>query len=110
MKPSFIFFGTPHIAAETLQVLFDNGYIPKLIATGPDRLAGRGMKMVQSDVKIWADEHGIKTIQPEKITEEIIGELNEIECDIFVVVAYGKILPESIINMKKYGTDRKSVV
>jgi methionyl-tRNA formyltransferase len=104
MKPSFVYFGTPDIAAETLQVLFDNNYIPKLIVTGPDRLAGRGMKVVQSDVKIWADEHNIKTIQPEKITEEVISELKEIDCDIFIVVAYGKILPESIINMKKYGT------
>lgn len=104
MKPSFVFFGTPDIAAETLQVLFDNDYVPKLIVTGPDRLAGRGMKMIQSDVKIWADEHGITTTQPEKITDEVIKELEEIDCDIFIVVAYGKILPESIINMKKYGT------
>lgn len=104
MKPSFIYFGTPDIAAETLQVLFEHGYTPKLIITGPDRLAGRGMKMVQSDVKVWADNHGIKTIQPEKITNEVIHELKEYNVDIFVVVAYGKILPESLINIPKYGT------
>lgn len=104
MKPSFIFFGTPDIAAETLQVLFDNGYIPKLIVTGPDRLAGRGMKLVQSDVKIWADEHNIETIQPEEVTDEIINNLKDYNVDIFVVVAYGKILPESLIYIPKYGT------
>lgn len=104
MKPSFIFFGTPDIAAETLQVLFDNGYIPKLIVTGPDRLAGRGMKMVQSDVKMWADEHSIETIQPEKITDDIISDLKGYNVDVFIVVAYGKILPESLIHIPKYGT------
>jgi methionyl-tRNA formyltransferase len=104
MKPSFIFFGTPDIAAETLQVLFDNEYIPKLIVTGPDRLAGRGMKMVQSDVKIWADKNNISITQPQKITEEVIDELKQVECDVFIVVAYGKILPESLINIPKYGT------
>jgi methionyl-tRNA formyltransferase len=104
MKPSFIFFGTPDIAAETLQVLFDNGYIPRLIVTGPDRLAGRGMKTVQSDVKVWADEHTIPTIQPEKIDAEIISNLKEYDADVFVVVAYGKILPESLIHIPKYGT------
>ena len=104
MKPSFIFFGTPDIAAETLQVLFDNGYIPKIIVTGPDRLAGRGMKLVQSDVKIWADEHNIETIQPEKITDETINNLKDYNVDVFVVVAYGKILPESLIYIPKYGT------
>lgn len=104
MNPSFIFFGTPDIAAETLQVLFENDYIPKLIITGPDRLAGRGMKMIQSDVKIWADEHNIPTIQPEKITDEVINELKVNPCDVFIVVAYGKILPESLIHIPRYGT------
>ncbi len=104
MKPSFIFFGTPDIAAETLQVLFDNGYVPKLIVTGPDRLAGRGMKTIQSDVKVWADEHTIPTIQPEKIDAEIISNLKEYNADVFVVVAYGKILPESLIYIPRYGT------
>ena len=104
MKPSFVFFGTPDIAAETLQVLFDNNYVPKLIITGPDRLAGRGMKMVQSDVKMWADKHNIETIQPEKITDDIINVLKKVNVDIFIVVAYGKILPESLIHIPKYGT------
>lgn len=104
MKPSFIFFGTPDIAAETLQVLFDNNYVPKLIVTGPDRLAGRGMKMVQSDVKMWADKHNTETIQPEKITDDIVNGLKKLNVDIFIVVAYGKILPESLIHIPKYGT------
>ncbi len=104
MKPSFVFFGTPDIAAETLQVLYDNDYIPKLIITGPDRLAGRGMRMIQSDVKIWADEHNIPTIQPEKISDEVIDDLKQIGCDVFIVVAYGKVLPESLIHIPQHGT------
>jgi methionyl-tRNA formyltransferase len=100
----FIFMGTPDVAAETLQVLFDNGYVPMLIVTGPDRASGRGMKIIQSDVKIWADAHNIETIQPEKITPEVIEKIELLQPELSIVVAYGKILPEKLISLPKYGT------
>jgi methionyl-tRNA formyltransferase len=105
MKPlKFIFMGTPDIAAETLQVLFDAGYVPMLIVTGPDRAVGRGMKMTSPDVKVWADEHNIETIQPEKITAEVIEKIQSLQPDLSIVVAYGKILPERLISIPTYGT------
>lgn len=104
MKPSFIFFGTPDIAAETLQQLFDANYIPTLIITGPDRPVGRGLVMTPNPVKIWADMHGITTLQPDTIDSAFIDQLKKTSCDIFIVVAYGKILPEPLIYLPKFGT------
>ncbi len=101
---NYIFFGTPDIAAETLEVLFSAGYIPKLIITGPDRPVGRGLHMTPPPVKVWADQHNIETLQPEKITNEFIQDLKSYSPELFIVVAYGKILPESLINLPKKGT------
>jgi methionyl-tRNA formyltransferase len=103
-KPSFIFMGTPDVAVESLEKLFRSGYIPKLIITAPDRPVGRGLVMTQPPVKVWADEHSIPTLQPEKITAEVIQAITEINPEISIVVAYGKILPEKLITLPKLGT------
>jgi methionyl-tRNA formyltransferase len=104
MKNDFIFFGTPDVAVVTLDALFTAGYIPKLIVTAPDRPSGRGMKLTPPPVKLWADEHSIPTIQPEKITDEVMETLKSYCADLFVVIAYGKILPEALIQMPRLGT------
>ncbi len=101
---SFIFMGTPDVAVESLEKLFASGYIPKLIITAPDRPVGRGLVMTPPPVKIWADAHNIKTIQPEKITDDVIAAIAELQPELSIVVAYGKILPEKIINLPKLGT------
>lgn len=101
---SFIFMGTPDVAVESLEKLFASGYIPKLIITSPDRPVGRGLVITQSPVKIWADLHNIPTLQPEKITTEVIEQVEKLNPDVSIVVAYGKILPEKIINLPKHGT------
>lgn len=100
----FVFFGTPDIATETVQELFDAGYIPSLIITGPDRPVGRGMHMTPPPVKVWAQSHNITVLQPEKIDETILSELKKQNVELFIVVAYGKILPEELINLPKYET------
>lgn len=105
MKPlNYIFFGTPDIAAETLDVLFSAGYVPKLIITGPDRPVGRGLHMTPPPAKVWAQQHDIPVLQPEKITDEFIQDLKSHSPELFIVVAYGKILPESLINLPEKGT------
>ena len=96
--------GTPDVAVESLEKLFHAGYIPKLIITAPDRPVGRGLMMTPPPVKIWADKHNIPTIQPEKITDDIIQTIAEINPELSIVVAYGKILPERIIHLPKFGT------
>src|SRR3989338_8345994 len=97
-KPNFIFFGTPDVASETLEILKQNEFIPSLIVTSPDARAGRKMLLTPPAVKIWAEENKIPYIQPEKLnTEEFKNTF-----DLFIVFAYGKIIPENILNMPKF--------
>lgn len=98
----FIFFGTPDVASKTLEILKEKGYIPELIVTSPDKPVGRGLQMHEAPVSLWAKENKIKCLKPEKLTEEFIKSLDE--ADLNIVVAYGKIIPEILINRSKLGT------
>ncbi len=97
-KLNFIFFGTPDVASETLLILKENGNMPSLIVTAPDKPQGRKMLITPPPVKIWATKNNIPYIQPEKIDKV------SSEADFNIVVAYGKIIPEEIINMPKLGS------
>lgn len=101
---NFIFFGTPTLAKDTLEILKTQGYLPKVIVTAPDRPSGRGMQLHQTDVATWAEAHGIECLKPEKITAEFLEQLNPGAYDLSIVVAYGKILPEKLITSPRYGT------
>lgn len=103
-KLKFIFFGTPLLASQTLNILVENGYIPSIIITAPDRPAGRGLHLTPSPVSIWAQKNNIPCLKPEKITTEFIEDLNSSDYDLSIVVAYGKILPEVLIKNPKLGT------
>jgi len=120
MQPSnlsFVFFGTPDVSSKTLEILKSNGYVPSLIVTAPDRPIGRHFTMTPTPTKVWAMENNIPYLEPEKITEEFVESLKtkrhslkksekdtEGPYDLFIVVAYGKILPQSLIDLPKYGT------
>lgn len=99
---NFIFFGTPIVASRTLQILKEKEYIPKLIVTSPDKPSGRGLEMHETPVAIWAKENNIKCLKPEKLTAEFIESLEK--TDLNIVVAYGKIIPEVLINKPELGT------
>lgn len=100
-----VFMGTPEFAKKSLEELVENKYNVVGVFCQPDRPAGRGMKLAKPPVKILAEENGIPVFQPEKIknNEEVMNTLNELKPNVIVVVAYGKILPESILNMPEYG-------
>ncbi|HEU0085786.1 MAG TPA: methionyl-tRNA formyltransferase [Candidatus Paceibacterota bacterium] len=98
-KLNFAFFGTPEVASETLQILKENGYLPSLIVTSIDKPKGRKLIMTPPPAKLWAIENNIPYIQPEKISEQTFDQY-----DLFIVVAYGKILPERIINAPRLGS------
>lgn len=100
----FAFLGTPDVANKTLEILKQAGYLPSLIITGPDRPVGRHFTMTPPPVKTWAIENNIPYLQPDKITEEVITELKKESWDLFVVVAYGKILPQALIDIPTFGT------
>lgn len=103
-KLNFVFWGTPDVASKTLDILKENGYLPSLIITSIDKPQGRKMIITPSPVKTWATENNIPYLQPEKIAPEFIEELKKLNIDLFIVVAYGKIIPEVLINTPKLGT------
>ena len=93
---NIVFMGTPDFARDSLKALVEAGHNIKLVVTNPDKPKGRGMKMIASDVKIYAEEHNLKVVQPLRVKNnpEFVQELKEINPDIICVVAYGKILPK----------------
>ena len=126
-KLNFVFFGTPDVASETLEILKSSGYLPSLIVTSPDRPAGRGLQMQSSPVAHFAEKNNIIYLKdnienPSNFLDACIlanvrqnrgselldlTNLEESELkipDFFLVVAYGKILPEVIIKIPRLGS------
>lgn len=101
---NIIFMGTPDLAATVFEKLIESDHNILAAVTQPDRPVGRGKKIKYSPVKELALEHNIPVLQPIKAREEdFIKELENYNPDLIVVVAYGQILPESILNLPKYG-------
>lgn len=94
---SFAFFGTPEFSTLVLAELISKNFYPKVIITSPDKPAGRGLALTQSPVKRFAIEHQIPFLQPEKLDQEFISSLEKMKLDTFIVAAYGKILPSSLL-------------
>lgn len=98
-----IFMGTPEFAIPSLEVVTKNTDL-KAIFTKEDKVNARGNKIIFSPVKQFGIDNEIEVIQPKKIKDEkIIEKIKEINPDLIVVVAYGKILPKEIIDIPKYG-------
>lgn len=99
-----VFFGTPEFAVASLDRLVKSGYDIAAVVTMPDKTAGRGHKLLKSDVKKYAEEHGLRILQPEKLkSEEFINSLQEINADLFIVIAF-RMLPEVVWRMPRLGT------
>ncbi len=96
-----VFFATPDFAVKSLEALIDRHEVLAVV-TQPDKPKGRGRKMLFSPVKEFALKNNIKVFQPVKVSE-IIQQLETLGADIFVVAAYGQLLPEKILNMPKFG-------
>jgi methionyl-tRNA formyltransferase len=99
-----VFFGTPSFALPTLRDLLEEPDEVVGVVTQPDREKGRGRKMVISPIKELALQHDLTLLQPEKVKEEAFQEaVRGLQPDLFVVVAYGQILPKPVLNIPKYG-------
>jgi len=99
-----VFMGTPDIAATCLKRILDGGSDVVAVYTQPDRPKGRGMKMTFSPVKEVALAAGIPVHQPEKFKdEETVQTLRDLKPDVVAVVAYGRILPQSVLDIPKFG-------
>ena len=103
-KPNMVFFGTPPFAVSILEALKKEDLLPKLIVTAPDTPQGRGLVLTPPAVKVWADAHNIPTIQPASLTQTIPEELTTSSWDFFIVAAYGKILPQTLLDLPTHGT------
>lgn len=98
-----IFMGTPAFAVPSLEILLKKHTVCAVV-TQPDKPKGRGKKMAFSPVKEKALEYGIEVLQPQRVREkDFVQKLKQYEADAIVVVAFGQILPESILNLPKYG-------
>lgn len=100
----FLFAGTPEFALASLRALTENGYVPQVVLTQPDRPAGRGKKLTASPVKKFAVDNAIPVWQPgtlkaSDITEKIAG----LQPDLMVVAAYGLILPPAMLATPRMG-------
>jgi methionyl-tRNA formyltransferase len=100
-----VFCGTPTFAVPTLEKLVDAGFSLKLVVTQPDRASGRGMELAASPVKRAALERGIPIVQPDKIRSnaEFRALLEIIQPEAIIVVGYGRIIPQWMIDLPKLG-------
>lgn len=99
-----VFFGTPEFATASLRNLVENGYDVAAVVTMPDKIGGRGHKVIESDVKKYAVAHGIPVMQPEKLRDpEFIARLKAVGADLFIVIAF-RMLPEMVWGMPPMGT------
>jgi methionyl-tRNA formyltransferase len=99
-----VFMGTPDFAVTTLQAIFDAGHEILLVVTQPDKPRGRSGKLQFSPVKAWAVDKDIPVFQPRRIRdEEAVSFLQAYPADIFIVAAFGQILPKEILDMPPLG-------
>ncbi len=99
-----VFFGTPEFAVESLDALLKHDFNVVGVVTMPDKIAGRGHKLYQSDVKRYAVEHNLPLLQPEKLkSEDFIKALKELNADLFIVIAF-RMLPREVWQMPRLGT------
>lgn len=100
-----VFMGTPDFSRVSLEKIYNAGFDIVGVVTTPDRPAGRGMKLVESEVKKFAVEKGLTIFQPEKISknDEFKDAIRALDPDLVIVVSYGVILPKSFLKIPKLG-------
>ncbi|MEK6678926.1 MAG: methionyl-tRNA formyltransferase [Nitrospirota bacterium] len=99
-----VFMGTPEFAVPSLKALLNSKKEITAVVTQPDKPSGRGKRLTPPPIKVLALNSGVKILQPERLKDEaFLNALKEINPDIIVVAAYGKILPKDIIQLPRYG-------
>lgn len=99
-----VFFGTPEFAVESLDAIIMNDFNVVGVVTMPDKIAGRGHKLYQSDVKRYAVEHNLNILQPEKLkAPDFLDSLKALDANLFIVIAF-RMLPREVWQMPELGT------
>ena len=99
-----VYMGTPEIAKVCLEKLYTEGFDIAAVYTKPDTPKNRGMKLIASEVKTYAQSVGLPVYQPETFRDDaVVEELKGLAPDLIIVVAYGKILPQRVLDIPKFG-------
>lgn len=99
-----VFFGTPEFAVPTLRDVRAHGHDVAAVVTQPDRPRGRGQKPSPGPVKAFAERHGLRVLQPERLKDDaFLADLASLAPDLGIVAAYGKILPAALIAIPRLG-------
>mgnify|MGYP004540799665 CR=1 FL=1 len=99
-----VYMGTPEIAKVCLEKLYTEDFDIAAVYTKPDTPKNRGMKLIPSEVKAYAQEVGLPVIQPETFRDDAaVEQLKALAPDLIIVVAYGKILPQRVLDIPKFG-------
>lgn len=103
-RPKIAFLGSPALCLPVLEALRNAGFMPSLIVTNPDRAIGRHQSELQpTPVKEWALKHEVEVFQPKKLTDEAYERLTQEDWDLWILFAYGKIIPQRFIDIPKHG-------
>lgn len=99
------FFGTSKFAVAILDELDDAGFTPMVVVTAEDKPRGRHLEVVPTEVKLWAEEHGVDVLTPTNLSSDnpSVSILQNTEWDLFIVASYGLLLPQSILDIPKHG-------
>ncbi len=100
-----IFWGTPEYSIASLDIFIKSKHEVIAVVSQPDKKRSRGNKLISSPVKSFAEQESLKIYTPAKIRDNtnFINELKSLSCDLFIVIAYGKILPKEILKIPKFG-------
>ncbi len=103
--PDIVFMGTPGFAVPSLRAVLEAGYTVKAVVTQPDKPAGRGQKFQPPPVKVFAQERGIEVLQPGRLRKEpeAVSKLRALRPEAIVVVAFGQILPQDVLDIPPKG-------
>lgn len=103
-KMNIVFMGTPDFCIPALELLCQHGYTPSAVYTQTDKVRGRNKKVSFSPVKEFAVQHNIPVYQPRTFKDEAaVEELSTLHPDLIIVIAYGKILPQAVLDIPQYG-------
>ena len=98
------FFGTPELTTTLLNTLAEAGMTPVVVVTGEDKPIGRKQVITAPAAKVWAMGHEVPTLQPSRLDADFLAVFKDLHIDLSVVVAYGKIMPQELIDCPRLGT------
>ena len=102
-KLSIAFFGTPELSVIVLDEMGAAGLVPSIVVTSPDEKKGRSLKLAPPPVKVWAEARSIPVLQPEQLDDSFLDQLRSTNYELFIVVAYGKIMSRTVLDMPRHG-------